>query len=368
MSRVGRAGQGRVSRHGLCGGPALAVPPGRVSREGKERPPGPLARLPLPCWRPRRAGGGGALFPPRRRVPPSLPPPPRPPAVPPVGPSLRLFPPSRPASFAPAPAAACGDVCVSSAISPFARLSQCRSPLAPAPSPGAPAAPSLGLALLGSHPAPPRSTPPPGVVLSGAPPPSHLVFASRPPTCHWRRDVWESPAPRPPGPACPGAEVSHGRGAAGAGGQGGKEGGKQGGGRWPRRPRGPTGRRAQLPLLLSPAPRSRRHLTGPASEGRRWAGQAGDPRLGPRSGEGTTATDPGPATEPTQPQVRRWRRFFEPSETSKSLPEGGLGGAGAPACRGWGPREGWESRCVSSPALASPHRVCVGAPELLIPG
>lgn len=57
-----------------------------------------------------------------------------------------------------------------------------------------------------------------------------LVFASRPPTCLWRRDVWESPAPRPPRPACPRAEVSHGRRDAGAVGQGGEEGGKEGGG------------------------------------------------------------------------------------------------------------------------------------------
>lgn len=55
-----------------------------------------------------------------------------------------------------------------------------------------------------------------------------LVFASLSPTCHWRRDVWESPAPRPPGPACPGAEVSHGRGVAGAGGRGGRAGAEGG--------------------------------------------------------------------------------------------------------------------------------------------
>lgn len=158
----GRATWGALgARRELRGSQVLAGPRGPASREGKERPRGPLARLPLPCWRPRRAGGGGALFPPRRLVPPSRPPPPRPPAVPPVGPSLRLFPPSRPASFAPAPAAACGDVCVSSAISPFARLSRRRSPLARAPSAGAPAAPSFGLASgLPGH-----STPPPGVVL-----------------------------------------------------------------------------------------------------------------------------------------------------------------------------------------------------------
>ena len=180
--------------------------------------------------------------------------------------------------------------------------------------------------------------------------------------------MWESPAPRPPGPACPGAEVSHGRGAAGAGGQGGEEGGKEGGGRWPRRARGPTGRRAQLPLLLSPAPRYRRHSPGPASEGRKRAGRAGDPRLGPRSGEGTAAIDPGPATEPLRRQVRRWRRFSEPSGTSESLPEGGIGDAWAPERRGWGPRAGWESGGVLRPALASPHRVCVVEPGLRILG
>lgn len=296
-------------------------------------------------------------------LPRALPHPARPRSLPSVPPSGSSLPPALPPSRPPQPPPA--GTCVSLVQFPLslgclsAGLRWLAPPPRAPPPPPPPAWPSPASTRLPSH-----STPPPGVVLSGAPP-SHLVFASRPPTCHWRRDVWESPAPRPPGPACPGAEVSHGRGAAGAGGQGGEEGGKEGGGRWPRRPRGPTGRRAQLPLLLSPAPRSRLHSPGPASEGRRRAGGAEDRRPGPWSGE----LDPGLTTEPSRPQVRRWRQFSEPSGTSESLPEGGIGDAGAaPGRRGWGPRKGWESGGVSRPALASPHRVFSGEPGLLIPG
>lgn len=98
-----------------------------------------------------------------------------------------------------------------------------------------------------------------------------------------------------------------------------------------------------------------------ASERRRRAGGGGDPPLGPRSGEGTIATDPCPATEPTRPQVRRWRQFFEPSGTWKSLPEGAGSGALGPLRVELGAQgmvgEPW--RVESRPCLAPP-RVCWG--------
>lgn len=78
-----------------------------------------LARLPLPCWRPRaRPGGGALLHQDARPSRPSSTPPALPslPSVPPSGPSP---PPSRPAPPSRPPQPPAG-TCVSSVISPFA--------------------------------------------------------------------------------------------------------------------------------------------------------------------------------------------------------------------------------------------------------
>lgn len=75
-----------------------------------------------------------------------------------------------------------------------------------------------------------------------------------------------------------------------------------------------------------PAPLARPGFRG----GEGGSAGLGTPRLGLPSREGTAAVDPGPATEPPQSQVRRWRRFSEPSGPSESLPESGNRDAGAP--------------------------------------
>lgn len=209
------------------------------------------------------------------------------------------------------------------------------------PLPGRPRRP---LPRLGPSRRPPssplHSTPPPGVVLSGAPP-SHLVFASRPPTCHWRRDVWESPAPRPPGPACPGAEVSHGRGAAGAGGQGGKrEGRREGDG-------GPGGRGdrpgAALNFHFSFRRRREPGATGPALIPR---GEGGLGEGGRRLG--TLAWAPG---------VGRGPQLLTPARRPSPLGLRYVDGAGSSSLRG--PRK----VCLrAGSGTLGPRRVGVGGP------
>lgn len=125
----------------------------------------------------------------------------------------------------------------------------------------------------------------------------------------------------------------------------------------------PAGGRADRPgAALNFSFRRRR---GPGATRRAWLlrGESGLAELGgPASRaperEGTTATDPDRVSEPARPQVRRWRRFFEPSGTSKSLPRGGIGDTGSPECRSGGAGKG--GRAAACPALASPLRTaCV---------
>lgn len=304
MSRVGGAGSRSRSRDVSWGGCVFSEVRWAASlAEGKESPPGPLARVPPAVLATveglgRRGAVSTAVPSPSPHTPPLHParPPARPPVVPPVGPSLRLFSPSSPCLLRARPS-----------LRPRGRVSPVRFPLSLA---------RLGSGLPRRLAAPPRA--PPAAVPSARPglprtlrtllaqlpprplsqPGRHRRPLARPPArrltwclhlalqlCHWRRrDVWESPEPRlarpparPPGPACPGAEVSHGR-ARGGGGrraprrEGGR--GRRAGDGGPRRagerageraggwPRGRTGCLAQLPLLLSAAPSSRRLLPG----------------------------------------------------------------------------------------------------------
>lgn len=264
-------------------------------------------------------------------LPRALPHPASPRSLPSVPPSCSSLPPAQPPSRPPQQPPA--GTCV--ALVQFPLSLGCLSAglrwLAPPPREPPPPLPP-------AWPPPPESIPPPGVVFSGAPP-IHLVFASRPPTCLWRRDVWESPcaSPAPTGlPPRRGESRARGRGGRRAGRREGREEGRG-------RPRGPTRRRAQLPLLLSPAPKSRRHLPGQASEGRRRAGGAGDPCLGPRSGEESTATDLAGRPSPLR------LRYVDGAGSSSlrgprkvCLKEGS--GAPGPQSEGvGGPREGGES-------------------------
>lgn len=142
---------------GPCRSCALAVPRGRTNREGEEE----TARVPgtaPPAVLATAAGPGveGRCF--HRdalSLPRSLLHPARPRSLPSVPPSGSSLPPALPPSRPPQPPPA--GTCVSSAISPFVRVSQCRSPLARAPSPGASATPFLGSAGPGPSPSPPRS-------------------------------------------------------------------------------------------------------------------------------------------------------------------------------------------------------------------
>lgn len=285
-------------------------------------------------------------------LPLALPHPARPPSLPSVPPSGSSLPPALPPSRPPQPPPA--GTCVSLAQFPLSLGCLGAGLRWLAPPPRAPQPPPPSAWRPGSPGTPPR---PPESSYKGAPP-SHLVFASRPPTCHWRRDVWESPAPRPPGPACPGAEVSHGRGAAGAGGQGGEEGGEEGGERWPRRPRGPTRRRAQLPLLLSPAPKSRRHSPGPASEGEK----AGRPGWGPRVSALRVGREPRRSTPAPRRSPRSLRYVDGAGSPSLRGPQkvcrrAGTGTPGPRGIRGWGAqgRVGELWRVASRPCLAPPR-------------
>lgn len=338
---------------------------GSEPRWGKESPRGPLARLPPAVLATvaglGRRGAVSTVVPSPSPHPPTLHPA-RPPArgpsrrsLPPALQSLLALPPSRPAQPPPA------GTCVSSAISPFSRSPRLRSPPpARRPSAGAPRRRSLGAARPPWNPsdsARPAATPapfsaqaPPPPARPPARPPSHLVFASRPPTLPLAaaRRVGEpcaSPRPpaRPPGPACPGAEVSHGR-ARGGGGrraprrEGGR--GRRAGDGGPRRAGGRAAARTdrepsststspfggaelQAPLAWSP-PLSRREKAA-------WQGVGTRVPPEPWDGEGSARPPSrgvaGRVTEPERqtsgPQVRRWRRFLGRGETSKSLPEWG---------------------------------------------
>lgn len=140
--------------------------------EGKESPPGPLARVPPAVLATveglgRRGAVSTAVPSPSPHTPPHSTPPARPPAsgpsrrsLPPALQSLLALPPSRPAQPPPA------GTCVSSAISPFSRSPRLRSPPpASGPSAGAPRRRSLGAARPPRNPsdsARPAATPQPG--------------------------------------------------------------------------------------------------------------------------------------------------------------------------------------------------------------
>lgn len=342
------AGQERGARRGLCRGPALAVPGGERAARGRRGRAGPWHGS--PCRAGDRGGPGveGRCFhQDASSLPRSLTHPARPPApwsLPSVPPSGSSLPPALPPSRPPQPPPA--GTCVSLVQFPLSLgcLSAGLRRLAPPPRAPPPPPPSAWPSPAATQ-VPPALHPAPRSRFIGAPP-SHLVFASRPPTCHWRRDVWESPAPRPPGPACPGAEVSHGRGAAGAGGQGGKREGRREGDGGP----GGSGDRPGATLNFHFSFRRRR---GPGATGPARLLRGGGGLGGGEGGEGgrqlgTLAWAPGAGRRPQR---------LTPARRPSPLGLRYVDGAGSSSLRG--PRK----VCLrAGSGTLGPRRVGVGDP------